>query len=366
MLSLTRIFLHNWHRFKSQLIEVQDSLYLTGHNGSGKSTILDAMQVVLLADLNLIKFNSSAQEKSKRTLDGFVRSKIFEARWLRPGNTVGYIALEFTDDKTENKITLGCCIEASLSLGPNGERGYFIIKDALDVPLLIPQGRALTRLELKKVLQKRLKAKYYEIIKEYQEDMLEALGGLNRRFFDLFQRALSFKPITKIDEFVQQWLLSPHTLDLQNLQHVIDRLGDLRKAAKAVNDKLDLLERIASAQKSYQRFKELQAQYEVLHALLNQEVAKRERNDFEQQLSDLRAQLDVDEQRLKQIDAALDGARIAKTEAEKRLYGLDVVKQQNFLQREIERKTSEANSLKRQRNALLQGLRNIVNALRGL
>ncbi len=49
-LSLTRIFLHNWHRFKHHVIDVQDSLYLAGHNGSGKSSVLDASQLVLIAD----------------------------------------------------------------------------------------------------------------------------------------------------------------------------------------------------------------------------------------------------------------------------------------------------------------------------
>src|SRR5690242_13387088 len=123
MLSLTRIFLHNWHRFRAEMIEVHDSLYLTGNNGSGKSTILDALQVVLLADLHLIRFNSSAQEKSARTLDGFVRGKVFESRWLRPKDTVGYVALEFSDDGTDRKFTLGCCIEASIQSAPNGTRG---------------------------------------------------------------------------------------------------------------------------------------------------------------------------------------------------------------------------------------------------
>src|SRR5712692_1158268 len=141
MLDLTCIFLHNWHRFKSVLIPVQDGLYLAGHNGSGKSTILDAMQVVLLADLNLIKFNSSAQEKSERTLNGFVRGKITETRWLRPGNCVGYIALEFTDTEVGSNTTLGCCIEAGESLGPNGERTYFILNERLDTALFLSEGQ---------------------------------------------------------------------------------------------------------------------------------------------------------------------------------------------------------------------------------
>src|SRR5262245_50772969 len=50
MLSLTRIFLHNWHRFDHCVIDVKDSLYLAGHNGSGKSSLLDAIQLVLVAN----------------------------------------------------------------------------------------------------------------------------------------------------------------------------------------------------------------------------------------------------------------------------------------------------------------------------
>lgn len=79
MLSLTRIFLHNWHRFDHRMIEVEDSLYLAGANGTGKSSVLDAMQVVLIADLQKIRLNSSAQqgqERSERTLDTYVRGKI--------------------------------------------------------------------------------------------------------------------------------------------------------------------------------------------------------------------------------------------------------------------------------------------------
>src|SRR5438128_610415 len=285
MLDLTCIFLHNWHRFKSVVIPVQDSLYLAGHNGSGKSTILDAMQVVLLADLDLIKFNSSAQERSERTLDGFVRGKIFETKWLRPGGCVGYIVLEFTNKQTGKKVTLGCCIEAAEKFGKNGERAYFILQEGFDQTLFVPDGRAFTRSELKKALQKRLgnKAKYYDTIKEYQEDMLDVLGGLNRRFFDLFQRALSFKTIKDIGSFVEQWLLPENPLDLQDLQKVVTRLEDLHKEAKIVETKLDELGKIVMKRTNYLMKKALQAQYEVLHVLLSKEAAVREREALEHQ-----------------------------------------------------------------------------------
>src|SRR5579859_823564 len=113
MLALTTIYLHNWHRFRHTLLRVHGSLYLTGHNGSGKSSILDAMQLVLIADLTQIRFNASAQyqQRSDRTLEGYVMGKLGESGVLRPGNTIAYVALVFTDTQSGAQLTLGACIE---------------------------------------------------------------------------------------------------------------------------------------------------------------------------------------------------------------------------------------------------------------
>ncbi len=366
MLDLTTIFLHNWHRFKSVTIPVQDSLYLAGHNGSGKSTILDAMQVVLLADLDLVKFNSSAQERSERTLDGFVRGKIFETKLLRPGGCVGYIALEFTDSKTRKRVTVGCCIEAAEKLGRNGERAYFILQEGLDPALFIPEGQPLTRSKLKQALQRRSTGRYYDTVKEYQEDMLDALGGLNRRFFDLFQRALSFKTIKDIGAFVEQWLLPEHKLDLAHLQKVVTRLDDLDKQAKTVRDKLEELKKIVIKRSNYLRQKELQAQYEMLCALLLKEATLRNKNDLEQRAERLQEQLHDRAAYRQQLEAVLTGARQAKEQKQKQLYGLDVLRRHDELNREIERLKLSAEEMSRRKRDLLSGLRRIADTLSDL
>jgi len=46
---------------------------LLGDNGSGKTTVLDAIQVALVADLSEVLLNRAANEKSRRTLYGYVR-----------------------------------------------------------------------------------------------------------------------------------------------------------------------------------------------------------------------------------------------------------------------------------------------------
>lgn len=365
MLDLTKIFLHNWHRFKHTTIHVQDSLYLAGHNGSGKSTILDAMQVILLADLDLIRFNSSTQERSERTLDGFVRGKIFETRMLRPAGCIGYIALEFTEEYTHKKVTLGCCIEASEKLGPNGARSYFILREGLNQELLLPERRPLTRNELKKVLQRHPGNiyRYYDAVGEYQTDMLDALGGLNQRFFDLFQRALSFKTIKDISEFVEQWLLPERPLNPDHLQKVVARLNGLHTQARLIEEKLTKLHQIIAKRTHYLRVKALQAQYEVLEALLRKEDALRKKADVEDLAVNVRADLEQKKIEIQIIESAQEETEKVREEKRQTYYGLDVVKRQGDLEKEIEDLQKAIEAIQEHRKEVIQGLYNVAEVL---
>ena len=78
MKKLKKILLINWLYFSKELIEVGDINFLTGKNGAGKSTIIDALQIVLLGETNSRNFNQAANEKSQRTLDGYLRADMDE------------------------------------------------------------------------------------------------------------------------------------------------------------------------------------------------------------------------------------------------------------------------------------------------
>ena len=204
MLSLTKIFLYNWHRFDNHLFPVKGDLYLTGENGTGKSTILDALQLVLIGDRKQIRFNQAAQNeriRSTRTLETYVLAKTDE-ELLRQGNTVAYVVLEFTDTEHLEQRTIGVCIEA----GPEkpAERTHFILSEGLDPDLYVVNDRPRPRRELRQVLKERRFAAVYDQgeIERYQEDVLNRLGGLNRLFFDLLGQALTFKPIYDVHVFL--------------------------------------------------------------------------------------------------------------------------------------------------------------------
>jgi uncharacterized protein YPO0396 len=339
MLSLSRIFLHNWHRFKHHLIEVEDSLYLAGHNGSGKSSVLDALQVVLLADMNRVRFNSSAQDRSQRNLDSYVRGKIGEGRWLRPGNTVAYIALEWANQANGERFVCGAVIES----GEKGaERSFFILGGELDERQLVPDGRPLTRRELRTLLRGQRGSRFIDQVGEYQEELLNRLGGLSERFFDLFIRALTFQPIRDIREFVEQWLLDPKPLDVGTLHGVVERLKELQIRADEVRDKLVALEGIIKHQAEIRRTRDLQQQYLVLSALLAEAAAARRLEALRQTMASHEERLRATENDLELLQVLIKSTAADRLKAEVQLSQSDVARHRNDLERELARASAEA------------------------
>ena len=79
MKKLTKIKLINWHYFQNETINVDGSFLLSGENASGKSTILDAIQLVLTTSAKSFNLATTVGEKrSKRDLKGYVRCKTGE------------------------------------------------------------------------------------------------------------------------------------------------------------------------------------------------------------------------------------------------------------------------------------------------
>ena len=50
-LAFTRICLNNWHYISRKILSLNKEInFFTGHSGSGKSTVIDALQLVLYAN----------------------------------------------------------------------------------------------------------------------------------------------------------------------------------------------------------------------------------------------------------------------------------------------------------------------------
>ena len=104
MKTLTKVKLINWHTFSNTEFEIYKNALITGENGTGKSTILDAIQYVLT--VGKCKFNKAASDIGNRTLESYIRCKtgIEGHEYVRNGDVTTYIVLEFFDEKTKDFI----------------------------------------------------------------------------------------------------------------------------------------------------------------------------------------------------------------------------------------------------------------------
>ena len=109
---LTKLRLINWHYFQNETICLKNTNLFSGDNGAGKSTILDAIQLILTT--NSRKFNLAANERSNRNLKSYVRGKTGEegSEYLRNGAVIAYIALEVYEEGKDRYFVIGLKIDS--------------------------------------------------------------------------------------------------------------------------------------------------------------------------------------------------------------------------------------------------------------
>lgn len=260
MKELTRIKLINWHYFVNQTIEINGSTLVTGDNGSGKSTILDALQLVLVADLRRIKFNVSAFDETRRNLLGYLRCKTGNDSedgrvYLRAGDITSYVALEFYDTVKHKYFILGVAVD-SYADNTTWDSKYFKIEDCrLEDELFMAGKRPYNIKELKGALRGK-KATVYATAEFYRKDLLVKLGSLNERFFSLFVKAISFKPITDIRQFVYSYVLEERHINIDVMRENLLRYKEYSDLAAQTREKIGALEKILGKHAEIAREKE--------------------------------------------------------------------------------------------------------------
>jgi|GEM_PF-3434248 energy-coupling factor transporter ATP-binding protein EcfA2 len=109
--TLKRIRLINFHNFVNETISVNGHLFLIGGNGSGKTTVLDAVHFVLTAGRNM-ELNSAARMAGQprrfgRKIQGVFLRYDLEKGARNAANTIGYAVLEF-ENPDGKKNCIGC------------------------------------------------------------------------------------------------------------------------------------------------------------------------------------------------------------------------------------------------------------------
>ena len=205
--SAKKLLMVQWSRFQNVCIELEGSTLVTGVNGSGKSTVLDAMTYLLTGNT---QFNTAAKDRD-RTVLGYVRGDTRsngEARYLRNGSVVSYSAMEFSDPTLGQPLTVGVCSESPSESG-KPVSSWFICPGAAidDIDFTRIEGNAL-RITPKNELTvngEAMKLSSFMGRDRGTEAVLRALGlrvdAVKCRTKLL--KMMAFNPENNIDQFIQ-------------------------------------------------------------------------------------------------------------------------------------------------------------------
>lgn len=313
MKKLTRLLLIHWHYFTHETVSFETLNFLTGKNASGKSTIIDAMQLVLLGDTSGGYFNKAASGKGNRSLMGYLRGELGDDedsgfKYLRNGRFTSYIALEFFDEEKNRYFTGGSCFDV---YSENDMQKLFFLYDGG-----FPQNEFVENKipwEIRK-LREFLKENYpshrtTDVGREFRTAFYGKMGGLRDRFGSLLKKAVSFNPNVDIQDFISEFVCdTQQTVDISQMQENIRSYKRLEEEANVLKEKIAQLEQIMAEHSSFLRAKQDEQLYAYLIDRAQQDIKISELEKTQQyadkqlaQLQDIEISIAAQSSRLSQM-----------------------------------------------------------------
>ncbi len=187
---IRKIRMINFHNFTNETVAVNNGghLFLLGDNGSGKTTVLDAVHYVLTAGKSM-EFNSAARvagsrKDSGRRVQGIVMRYNTGPGPLSPGGGVSYAAIELEDSRGK-PLTLAMGLSCT-SMEESIQRWGIIRSGTLeDIPFLIEEfdgERPRNRREMKAALDSK---GFYGQINSYCRDLAARLFGDDATYLEV-------------------------------------------------------------------------------------------------------------------------------------------------------------------------------------
>ena len=244
MKKLTRMKLINWHRFTDATIEFGSSTLLSGENGAGKSTLLDAIQFVITCSANY--FNKAAHENGKRKLTGYIRCKTGKENkpYERTGEISAHVALEFYEESRKQYFVVGAVID-SASEGQETVARYLMDNTRFTDDMFF-QGNTPKSIAKFRNTNPRIK-QWCKTQAEAKKVMKSRFGRIEDKFFSLIPKALAFKPIDDIKDFVYSYVLDEKEVNIDILRENVRTYQELEKTLEGVKKKIEKLEKIEEA-----------------------------------------------------------------------------------------------------------------------
>jgi uncharacterized protein YPO0396 len=266
---LVNVGLVHWHTYPISDIAIEGGVTaIVGRNGVGKSTVLDAIQVVMTGGAENVKLNkraaaadrSAGDKLSKRSIHSYCLGRLDAATTIRETSAT-YLLLGFVDPTPAKKppVTLMLAFEAASSeakhtlvtraivqgvllkaehLAPRGEDGRHSVESWYDCRDRI---NAFVKESGSTIEEYRGSAK--EFIGEYMHALMyRRRTNVQDQFISNFLNCISFDKMESSSLFVQKFILGEEPIDIHRLRSSYNTYQELLAVTKKVREQIVALD----------------------------------------------------------------------------------------------------------------------------
>ena len=313
---LTRIHALNWYGYKDS-IPVEGNLLLAGVTGSGKSILMDLVQLVLVGDQRLVRFNQSATgDRSDRSLKGYCLGDLKDDeggvdKYMRQ-SAITYVALEFTWPNGKRSETWGLRIEFTSAAEAHGKVTPFFIPAAFTrSDFLDTEKRPLDYTAFKALAESREGRLYSEGLDAYLRDMAQPTHlNFDRAVLRaLLPTAMSFTFLKSFNDFARNFILPADKLDVSDVTASYRTFLGYEQDLNNLNDQFEKLKVIRSTFTHLTELRRDRSLARYLEAQLRHEHVAEQLHADEGRLTKLQDEYAGEAKRLKELDEAIERDR---------------------------------------------------------
>jgi uncharacterized protein YPO0396 len=371
---LKKLLLIHWHYFAHECIEFDLINFLTGKNASGKSTIIDALQLVLLADTAGNSFNKAASGRNSRTLRGYLLGELGDDedsgfKYLRSGRFTSYIALEFFDDEKDASFTAGCCFDVYSE--NDYPRLFFRFNGRIPehefIDTSLTGRRAMDIAALRSWIREHyVQGSYFtsDTNISFQEDLYGKLGALQgHRFRQLLRKAVSFDPSVDIQNFISEFICdTPQEVDVSGLQENIRSYTRLETEEAALRARIEELDNIIVSYGNFDAQRKSEALYAYLVDKALADIKRAAIENHEAEAVKLEEAIAALVLALEDVNGRLEAMRKERDELHIRLHNNEGAQIVEHLENQIREKEEEIESIREAFGAISLRFREMVSA----
>ncbi len=259
-----RMCLNNWGGITHQILEFHEYVNLfSGMSGSGKSTVMDAIQVILYGSISSSFLNKAADDaRNKRSVLSYLRGEQKDGTANRAGcDFCSNIVLEIEDTGSHTANCVGLAFEVRKNDTEIKKMIYFSHSGRMpEQGYLTGAGYPYTNQELRKLVEERAASsenrgrndvnRIYPSKEAYTNALYDSLLGYidGKRFTVMEKSAIALKMTDGTGQFIKDYMFPKNDGDI--IGKISEQLGsyrDIQEKIKDMRKRIELLTQVQEA-----------------------------------------------------------------------------------------------------------------------